>query len=364
MISCMFQYKRLLLMFLITGLIPMVIFTYVAYSIAASSVRKDFQRQNYSFLTITQHHLTTYFQEREHDAQHLASSGDVFNALLVADNRKDEPMTWEKSYSQLDSTLSAATKYYEYSNIFLTDILGTVVYSSNDKVYWEGANFSYKHFIKEALAGKLTWSEIFYWDILNENLLVISAPVYKNGNSTEMIGTINLVFNQQKVDNIVHAGLDKMVDSADSYMINGNSILLTNTRFGDYQKDAALKKKIETPAMLELAAAVTQNDLKYRETYEYNDYLGNRVVGSVGVIRIGQVTCGLVVESNESDIFKQIRGLLYLIPISACILALFGLLIAHIFAVSLSRNPYCNNPSPCGDTKKIINLTERFKKAK
>lgn len=109
-------------------------------------------------------------------------------------------MTWEKSYSQLDSTLSAATKYYEYSNIFLTDILGTVVYSSNDKVYWEGANFSYKPFIKEALAGKLTWSEIFYWDILNENLLVISAPVYKNGNSTEMIGTINLVFNQQKVD--------------------------------------------------------------------------------------------------------------------------------------------------------------------
>lgn len=61
----MFQYKRLLLMFLITGLIPMVIFTYVAYSIAASSVRKDFQRQNYSFLTITQHHLTTHIFRKE-----------------------------------------------------------------------------------------------------------------------------------------------------------------------------------------------------------------------------------------------------------------------------------------------------------
>ena len=66
-----------------------------------------------------------------------------------------------------------------------------------------GQDLRDRNYIARALSGKQNWSELFYSDIENRNLMILSTPIYSPKNPDVPIGTANLEFNQDKINSIM-----------------------------------------------------------------------------------------------------------------------------------------------------------------
>ena len=183
----------------------------------------------------------------------------------------------------------------------------SAVYSSRDGV--EGADLSIRDYVQASLRGEINWSDLFYSSIVNENTVVISSPVRTNGLAGEIIGTANLVLTEDVLSSIVHNGLEELGASADSYLINAQGLLSTNTLLGDFAQDASLKESVDTEAVRILSGPINQGDTGFHWQGIYPDYLGNNVLGAVEVVRFGNGYAGLIVEIDESEAFAGVYAM-------------------------------------------------------
>jgi len=79
----------------------------------------------------------------------------------------------------------------------------------------ENFDFSDVSYIKEALSGKQNWSDIFYLDLINANIIVLATPVYESGNTKNITGTLNIVISQKILENLLFAGIEQIGNTAD-----------------------------------------------------------------------------------------------------------------------------------------------------
>ncbi|MCT4605811.1 MAG: methyl-accepting chemotaxis protein [Marinisporobacter sp.] len=329
--------KKLLLMFIITGLIPMLLIGFLSGSQAKTSLHSEVCKGNDIFLNLTVSQLNDYFTEKENNGKVLSSSKEIHHSFNVLENNGQNSKEWGASYQGLDRFLSLAGKTHNYEAIFLTNSLGKVIYSTDKKETIENADLAERDYIKNALEGKCNWSEIFYSQVINNNVIVLSTPIYSEKNEDKIIGTFNFFISQDHIDKIVHDGVEQLGESGDSYLISKDGVLLTNTKLGSFSKDAALKQTIDTKATKLIKAAINSGNLEYRNVDEYNDYLNNPVVGSLGIVKIGNTPVGLIIEVDRAEAFEEFYSLRIDLLISVSIIGALGILFAMYFAKGITK---------------------------
>ncbi|UTW69016.1 cache domain-containing protein [Anaerobacillus sp. HL2] len=129
-------------------------------------------------------------------------------------------------------------------------------------------------------------TKVFFSSIVNSNILAVAAPVKASG-SDEIIGTLSVVVDQKILDELVHSGIDLLGETADSYMVNEEGLLLTNTMLGKFRTNAALNETINTDSVQTLAPHIPSADYSFEQEVEYLDYEGTPVIGAIGVVNIG-----------------------------------------------------------------------------
>ena len=284
--------------------------------------------QGLMFSKITKSQINDYFVEREGDALVLAATRDVYNGMMVLNESGQASTEWQERYRILEDFLPVASAQYGYDVIFLTDTSGIGVYSTKQKQEFEGANFSQREYFQGAVQGTTTWSDIFYSDVVGYNIIVISQPILQNGTSGAVIGTLNVIINQQIIDYIVHDGIELFCKSGDIYLIAADGTLLTNTTQGVFQENAALKEKVISQAQKNLAEPISNKDDTYSYSGEYNDYLGNKVLGTLEVVQLGSMTAGLVVEKDSAEAFAGVKVIRNFMLIIISILAVLGFILS------------------------------------
>ncbi|MFY9258742.1 MAG: methyl-accepting chemotaxis protein, partial [Dethiobacteria bacterium] len=234
---------------------------------------------------------------------------------------------WKKNAAILDDFLSTVVGKLGLAKVILTDPAGKVVYDTGKEMI--GTSLAQRDYVQAALKGSRYWSSLFFSDILNENCLIYALPVYSEGQSGHIVGTISVMINDHIVGQVIREGLEATgMESADAYLIDGQGLLLTNTCLGEYTADAALQETIDTEAVELLSAAVEAGNFEFSTQVKYKDYLGEAVLGTLHVTRLGDNPVGFVVEVNQAEVFKDVYKIRNLI-------ILFGLLlVAGIFAVS------------------------------
>lgn len=328
MLNNMKLQKKLLTMFVLTGLLPIVLLGFFSYNRAQEAVRQEVYATGQLYMEITKVQITDYISERENDAVVLASNTDVYNNLGTISEVDPGSLEYQAAYTNLESFLPIASQEFGYHYLFLTDARGITVYSSGEKEDMEGADLSQRDYFKGALEGTPTWSEPFYSDVVFANVFVLSQPILQNGTSGPIIGTINVVLDQKILDEIVHHSIELFGRTADSYLISADGTLLTNTRLGGYKENAALNEKVSTEAQTKLAGAINEKDESFRDTEEYTGLLDNSVIGSLGVITFGNTTAGLVVEKDAAEALAGVNVIRNFIFIIISILAVLGFILA------------------------------------
>ena len=351
---------KLIAFFLLVGIVPLAAIAVLSYTMASQNIEDEVMSALDMFAGLADEQVDGYFDERIHDGRVLATTRDVYQSMniyqqietgeieveeeVVVDEDAgeeeavvtvttvpiDTDRLWRERVAIMNDLLPLAAEEYNFEQIFVTDPHGEVVYDTLGQI--EGADLSGREYLQGALAGRSTWSEIFYSDVVNMIVMVLSTPVYSGGTSGEIIGTFNILIYEGIIADIIHEGLHELGESADSYLIDANGLLLTDTLLGEFREGAALNESINTEAVQMLSGPIREGDMDYHGNGVYPDYMGNQVLGAVEVIMMGDEPAGLVVEIDYDEAFAgmyALRNIMLIIGlVAAAIVAVLGFFIA------------------------------------
>ncbi len=337
---------KLIALFLVVGLIPVLVISVLAYNNSQNNIRGEVLSAMEMYAGITDESLTSYFQEREGDARVLATTRDVYQSLYILQGGAHQGNTigepgdvtdplWLSRMEILDDLAPTVLEEYGYADFFITDTDGRSVYATSSELRL--ADLSGRDYVQGSLSGRISWSELFYSDIINENCMVVSSPVYSNGRSGEIVGSLNLLFDERMIGQLVHNGLEQLGQTANAYLVNDSGMLLTNTMLGEYREGAALQQSINTRAVELLSGAISSNNRDFRAQDEYQDYLGSAVLGAVEVTLLGDNPVGLVIEIDQAEAFAGVFGMRNLMVMIALIAAVLIAAAAFFIALSIAN---------------------------
>ncbi|GAU76621.1 methyl-accepting chemotaxis protein [Fusibacter sp. 3D3] len=327
---------KLAAIFTVTGIIPIILISMMIFSTAVKELEALIHQSNELYATMAKDELLAYFNGRLGDGKVLANSDNVMTSVQNMNDPLGSNNAKIEANQKLETYLRLASDEYQYTDIFLTDESGKGIFSVNYPDVLVNANLKDRSYVAGALAGNQTWSELFYSDFIDNNAIVLSSPIYDQTHKA-VIGSLNILFDQSKLNAIIHQGTEKIGVSGNAYLIDANGMLLTEMRVGEYSKASALKKSISTKAVELLSPSIQSGDLNYAHTGLYTDYLGEPVYGSLGVVAIGNHFAGLVIEVSKTEVYSEIEVLKIISITAVFVITLISYILLHFVSRSITR---------------------------
>ena len=222
-----------------------------------------------------------------------------------------------------------------YAIVNITDTQGLVVYSTTKSLF--GASLATRDYVRGAIQGQVTTSEIFYSDLINTPIISIGVPVYSQGDKGDIIGVFSVVIPTSYMDALINEGVELLGSSAEAYLVNREGVLLTNPRLDDKAK--VLETKLNTRATQLLGTAIKSNNVGFKALETYNDYRGVTVIGEVVVLSLGGHLVGMVIEKDYVEamaVANQMRNVMLMVGgVVAAAIAVLGWYFARSVSVPI-----------------------------
>lgn len=334
---------KLIALFLLVGLVPLAVVGFLSYNRAASEIRREVFQSQLMYAHLVEDEMEKYFRDLESDARVLVANNIIHESLhdmmFLGGDTADPRWLWRASV--LEAFLPTVVEEHGWALAFLTDQRGVSVFDTSGISV--GQDLSQRDYMIGALAGNPTWAGPFYSKLIQGNCMVLSMPVITAGNGEEgtgggtVVGTFNLLIDQQIIDRIVHTGLERLGTTADAYLINADGLLLSNTLQGDFQQNAALQQSIATRAAELLAGQITAGSMDYFAQKTYLDYQGSPVLGTLDVVRLGGQPAGLVIEIDQAEAFAGVTSLRNRIMLIFAVSLLLIAFVAYSVACTIVR---------------------------
>lgn len=325
---------KLFIMVFITAVIPIIIITFIFIFSSGNEIKNQVSVTDKVFAELSKSKVENYFSGRISDSNLAANLSRVQKAL-VFNNTESSEADLEKAYKDLDDYFKVSLEEYGYTDIFMTDKSGNGFFWTKNKSA-ENFDFSDVSYIKEALSGKQNWSDIFYLDLINANIIVLATPVYESGNTKNIIGTLNIVISQKILENLLFAGIEQIGNTADSFLISQDQILLTNTNHGEFSQNYSLKQKINSDGAKKLADEIKNKNYTYSEFTEYTNHYGEKVFGLLSVLSVGNNHFGQIIEIETSESLANLNKLQILIAIIILIVLVFIVIVVYFMSKSIT----------------------------
>ncbi|MFP4662658.1 MAG: methyl-accepting chemotaxis protein, partial [Halanaerobiales bacterium] len=325
---------KIISILLIVSLIPFIGISLFSYNTAQNSILQlSYDRiQTYSEQKVAR--IKNWFDNMKNNTVVLSRAEGIYESLNIlqeANGQLDSP-GWQEREKYLSSFLPFARDEFDMAMINIFDINGRIVYSSIPEIV--GEDLSTSDYFQKAVTGQVATSEMFYFDEVEANVIVIAAPIYSEGNSGEIIGVFTNVIRQQLLSDMVIEGVERLGDSADFYLLNEAGVLLSQPRFGDHE---VLQTRFDTEGVNNLAKGIRNQNTNFEYQSKYEDYRGIEVLGAANVLTMQDRFYGLVVELDSAEALAQADRLRTMIFIVCAIVTVLISLIGWYFANSVSK---------------------------
>lgn len=320
--------KMIIALFIFTGLIPMLGVGIFTLNTAESELHKKVVLHNELYLSTVHDRLGEYFGAQKQEIEFISHLDSLL--LFVEKFNNGETDYVLKSY--IDELLRDKVKTSQFSLGYVTDENGVVIAAS--EAYFIGASLSDRNYIKKSFDGEINYSDLFYSDVSNTVVMPLSAPVYSS-TSNQIEGTINFLFEVENINAIVHNGINLLGETGDSYLVNSEGILYSNTVL-----DPALEPlvdKIDTETVNALDELIKENVLNEIVTNIVVDYRNERVISSGMPVLFGDSIAGLVVEIDEVEALASIRSFRNIIYILLAVVSIVGIALSATIIINILK---------------------------
>lgn len=270
------------LMLILVGLMPLLLLSFVSLNQASQNVKNEIEIKHNLFTNLTQKSIASYFSQREGEALLLAHSKIIRQGLEDLNSFSLSKEEKEVLFKEFGEFLKVGVDQYGYTDIFITNQYKEVVFSLNYNPLDMAPIAVTGNYISQASQGKQQWSEIFRNSFIDDNILILSTPVYNSSSNDSMsLGTVNLVLNQKDIDGIVHAGVDILGESSTAFLSNLEGVLQSHI-FNYEDQDYTL---LETP---------------------YYELFNESMLKSISQVRVGSEDFNLVVGIEKEEAFEVV----------------------------------------------------------
>lgn len=305
------------------GFIPMLILGVLSIETASKELEAEILKSNSLYTKLTKDTIETYFQAREGDALILSGSKIIREGLDQL-NTFDQSVNKTLITSEFSHLINLAIQQYDYTDIFITNIYKEVVFSANYNPLDIAPLAVSGDYVDMAMSGDQNWSNIFRNSFIDDNILILSTPIFSYQTDHENpIGVLNLVLNQSAINEIVESGVNVIGSSANAYMMDSLGNTITGSSF-----------EIQDQEFIE---AVQAGQLTYEKSSDYKNHSGIHVIGTKSIIEFGAQNAGFVIEVNSDE---SLRGLLMLqktIIVSTIIIITFSLIGTLYLSTNISK---------------------------
>lgn len=330
---------KLILIFIITALVPMILLSTISYMQARSALQEESFNKIRMFSQITETKFNEFFQQKQSAGQILSETARVYNALATLKASGEASAEWQKAYAALDAFMPSYAQRFGMEAVFITDASGKIVYATDVfKEAMEGVDISARAYYQQAMGGQQNISEFMYSKIIDTYFVSVATPI-RAGGTGDVIGTVNALVTTAAVEAMLHADAQKLGTSADVYLVNAEGLLSSNTLQGDYAEKAAFEVTIDTEATRTMKDAITRGDDSYLVTKTYKDYRGVEVLGGNSVVKIGGSSTGMIVEIDSAEAYAAVNRLLWTTVILVSIVVLISITVLMVFIEASVRKP-------------------------
>ena len=323
---------KLIALFLLLGVVPLIVIGLVSYYSSQNEIREEVFKQLEMYSSLSKDTLDSYFEDIFYDAAVIAVTRDIYqslNVLAEVDYDTGDP-AWLERVEILDTLMIALAEDKGYKLVYMTDPQGTVVYSTDQGVM--GHNVSDRNYVQDAMQGRTQWSDLFVSDVTGANIMAVAAPVMSRGRSGNMTGILNITIDEEQIGQILHGGLGELGATADAFFVNEEGLLYSNSRLGEFASGAALKRSIDTQAVEVLAPQIRSGNMDFYAAVEYLDHQGDLVLEALEVVQMGRLPMGLVVKIDQAEAFAGVTDLrntlIPIIVVSAAVIAIVAFVVA------------------------------------
>ncbi len=318
---------RLLLTFLIVGLAPVAVVTFLTFNRASTIITEGVDEQLFTASRLKFEQVDIFLTTAQESAStitvRLVVTGDgtpenqigipAFDEHLADPNGEAYQIAYEQSQARLAGFVGE-----DVVDLTLQNSAGVVVYTHNGR-YPLGTDLSDTEWLGAALYG------VAFNPVLAQNVVTFTRPVFDSTTGDE-IGSIALHVDGDAISALL---IDETIfsdsETFESYLVGPDGLILTASRFVD---DAPLSQPVNTAAT-QRAAQLRPGETEY--VGEYTTYHGDTVLGAATFIP--QADWTLITEIGRADALAPVDDLVQtnvlFAGVAAMIIVLVGLFTAN-----------------------------------
>ena len=313
--------------------IALLIFLISVPVISYTAFKSAIKEKTFNHLITTRELLVeqieNYFNERLGDVNVLARNPTTIQALALLTNAFNSSGIKSAEYKEVAETYQPLMNHYVsnygYTNIFLVDIHGDVIFSAKEDEYTginllttENSLLKIAHIFKKGMVD--TSFDDYTWHHDEDDFVAyLASPLYDN---KVLLGVLLTEIPFSHLDAILsrRKGLG---ETGEMYLVGTDGFMRSNSRFSE--KPTVLSKKVDTEATRDAFSGNTGTRI-------IDDYRGVPVLSAYTPLNFGSVDWVLLVEIDKKEAFQTIRTVEIRLLVIAFIIG--GITIAYLYLKS------------------------------
>ena len=284
---------KLFLGIMMCGVLPLILLGVLAVVSASKAITSEVYENHKLYTVLTKETIESYFNSREGDALILSGS-KIVREGLDALNSFDPDVDTTQIMKEYKNFSDITINQYGFTDIFITNMYQEVVFSANYNKLDMAPLATSADYIAKGMAGEQNWSGVFRNSFIDDNIMVLTTPIYSykevNISNATPIGTINLVLNQSAINALVQKGVTVMGSSARAYLVD-----VEGESTAEGLKDNNFLKAIES------------GNMSYQKTSSYKDDDKVGIIGTKSVLMFGNEPKGFVIEVEEAEALSGLK---------------------------------------------------------
>lgn len=340
---------KTLTIFLIVGIISIAAVTLISIFIASRSLVRASFNQLESVQVIKRNQLANYLGERVGDAEVFARLPYVQEALIslttvskkavqegYSGKRLLEHPEYKAVFDRYYKIIQHYEKVYGYYDVFLiSPDAGRVLLTVEMENDFGTDLINERHHLASSWQESKRTNEYKFTDLEKYSpsndapAMFVVNPVVSSTN--RYIGSIAFQIPLAQIDSMMQEKTG-MGDSGETYLVGDDKLMRSNSRF---EKDTVLKKEIDTTAT---GSSVSESVKKQ----VIKDYRGVKVLSVFSHLGLHSIIKAdydwtIIAEIDESEIYKPIIQLIWIIVLFALLIVAVLIVVSLIYSQSLSK---------------------------
>jgi methyl-accepting chemotaxis protein len=309
--------KRLITLFLLGALIPIVIISIIIFKFPRKALKEESFNHLSSVREAKAQEILRFLESRISDASFLAESSDAKKAAeRLEDYFMDNPFDFETReykaiYERVDPFFSKYLEIYGYNDVYLISNSNSHVIYTAGKRQDLGTNLKTGPYKDSGLAilfanvlkkRKIDMADFTYYEPAGKTSAFMGAPLFDE--EGEIVAVVAFQLGTEGINSIMkeNAGIGK---TEETYLVGSDLLMRSDSRFE--RGSTVLKNKIDTAATRDLLAHGEGKKV-------IKNYKGKKVLSSYSHVGLNQklgidFEWGILSEISVAEALAPIKGL-------------------------------------------------------